>query len=84
MASIDDKMEKARLRWFGQVRRRSTNAPLRINEKIDLQEYRGAKGRPKNSWNEVITYDLNFLQLTKNMARDRSLCRSMTKVVGHK
>jgi len=35
VASIEDKMREARLRWFGHIRRRSMDAPMMHCEKID-------------------------------------------------
>ena len=47
VASIDDKMRKARLRWFGHVRSRSMDAPVRRCETIKRLDYRRSRGRPK-------------------------------------
>jgi len=35
VASIEDKMREARLRWCGHIRRRSMDAPVRCCENID-------------------------------------------------
>ena len=35
-APIEDKMRENRLRWFGYIRRRSRDAPVRKVEKIDI------------------------------------------------
>ena len=39
VASIDDKTRENMLRWFRHVKRRSIDAPVRICERINLQEY---------------------------------------------
>ncbi|XP_070032991.1 uncharacterized protein [Nicotiana tomentosiformis] len=44
---IDDKMREARLRWFGHVQRRSTNALVRRCERLALEGTRRGRGRPK-------------------------------------
>ena len=49
MASIEDKMREARLRWFGHIRIRNVDAPVRRCKKIDCQDYRRSRGRPKKS-----------------------------------
>jgi len=48
VASIEDKLREARLRWFGHIRRRNTNAPVRRCERIDRPNYR-SRGRPNKS-----------------------------------
>ena len=80
VASIEDKMREARLRWFGHIRRRSRSAPVRRCEMIEYPEYRRSRGRPKKSWSEVIRHDLRTLGLVEDMAQDRKLWRGRIKV----
>ncbi|XP_019259253.1 PREDICTED: uncharacterized protein LOC109237399 [Nicotiana attenuata] len=47
VASVEDKMQEARLRWFGHVKRRGTNAPVRRCERLVLEGQRRGRGRPK-------------------------------------
>ncbi|XP_070035032.1 uncharacterized protein [Nicotiana tomentosiformis] len=68
---IKDKMREARLRWFGHVRRRSTDAPVRRCERLTLEGLRRGRGRPKKRWGEVIRQDMTQLQLTEDMTLDR-------------
>ena len=49
VASIEDKMREARLRWFGHIRRRPGDAPRRRCETIECLDYRRSRGRPKKS-----------------------------------
>ena len=49
VAPIEDKLKETRLRWFGHVKRRSENAPMRRCENIDLSGCRRGRGRPKKS-----------------------------------
>jgi len=49
VASIEDKIKYARLRWFGYIRRRNLNVPVRRYEKIDHPDYKRSRGRPKKS-----------------------------------
>ena len=81
MASIEDKMRDARLRWYGHIRRRPWNAPVRRCETIECPDYRRSGGRPKKSWSEVIRHDLETLGLVKDMAHDRKLWSAKIKVV---
>ena len=49
MASIEYKIRETRLRWFGHIKRRSTDAPVRRCEKLDRSDYRRSRGGPKNN-----------------------------------
>ena len=75
VASIEDKMRETRLRWFGHVRRRPMDAPVRRCETIECLNYKRSGGRPKKSWSEVIKHDLRTLGLVEDMAQDRKLWR---------
>ena len=50
VASIEEKMRENRLRWFGHVRRRPTDASVRRIECIKLGKVKRAQGRPKKTW----------------------------------
>lgn len=67
-ASIEDKMREAILQWFGHVRRRSADAPVRRCKRIELPEGKKGRGGPRKSRNEVIRHDLKTLGLAKDMA----------------
>jgi len=67
VTSIEGNLREARLRWFGHMRGRPMDAPVRRCETIECPEYRRSRGRPKKSWNEVIRYDLQTLGLVKDM-----------------
>ena len=54
VASIEDKMREIRLRWFGHVRRRPMNAPVRRCETVECLDYRRSRGRPKKSWRRLL------------------------------
>ncbi|XP_070022982.1 uncharacterized protein [Nicotiana sylvestris] len=71
VAPIEDKMREAQLRWFGHLRRRSTDAPVRRYERLTLEGLQRGRGRPKKRWGEVIRQDMVQLQLTENMTLDR-------------
>jgi len=49
VASIENKIRKARLRWFSHIKRRRMDAPMKRCEKIDLPNYRRSRGRSKKS-----------------------------------
>jgi len=71
VAPIEDKIRDVRLHWFGHLRRRPMDAPVRRCETIEYLDYRRSRGRPKKSWSEVIRHDLRTLGLVEDMAQDR-------------
>jgi len=73
VASIEDKMREVRLRWYGHIRRRPMDAPVRRCETIECPDYKRSRGRSKKSWSEVIRHDLKTLGLEEGMAQDRKL-----------
>ena len=79
---VADKMRKARLRWFGHVQRRSTDAPVRRCERLVLEATRRARGRPKKYWGEVIRQDMVELDLTEDMTLDKKKWRSRIRIAG--
>ncbi|XP_070045910.1 uncharacterized protein [Nicotiana tomentosiformis] len=73
VAPIDGKMREARLRWFGHVRRMSTDTLVRRCERLILEGLQRGKGRPKKRWGEVIRQDMAQLQPTEDMTLDRKV-----------
>ena len=80
MTSIKDKMREIRLHWFGHVRRRPMDAPVRRCEMIECLNYRRSRGKPKKSWSEAIRHDLRTLGLVEDMAQDKKFWRARIKV----
>jgi len=56
VTSIEDKIKWARLRWFGHIRWRSVDAPVRRYKKLDLPDHKWSRDRPKKSWSEIIRH----------------------------
>jgi len=65
VAPIGDKMRESRLRWFGHVKRRSVDAPVRRSESIIIPEGKRGRGRPKKSLAKVIRQDLKAVDLRR-------------------
>ncbi|XP_075093167.1 uncharacterized protein LOC142177455 [Nicotiana tabacum] len=82
VAPMEDKMREARLRWFGHIQRRNTDAPVRRCERLAVVGTRRGRGRPKKYWGEVIRQDMTRLRVTEDTALNRELWRSSIKVVG--
>ena len=49
VASIKDKMRESRLGWYGHIRRRPRDAPVRRCKTIECSDYRRSKGSLKKS-----------------------------------
>ncbi|KAM3202650.1 hypothetical protein P3L10_030274 [Capsicum annuum] len=76
---VECKMREARLRWFGHVKRRGMDAPVRRCERLALDGFRRGRGRPKKYWGEVIRRDMEQLQLTEDMTLDRKVWRTRSR-----
>ena len=61
VTSVKDKMREVRLRWFGHVMRRGTDAPVLRCERLAMDSFRRGRGRPKKYWREVIRHDMEQL-----------------------
>ncbi|KAF3628760.1 putative Ribosomal protein S9 [Capsicum annuum] len=75
------KIREARLRWFGHVKRRGVDAPVRRCERLALDGFKRGRGRPKKYWGEVIRRDMEQLQLTEDMTLDRKVWRTRIRAV---
>ncbi|KAL6570221.1 hypothetical protein OROMI_014735 [Orobanche minor] len=71
VASIEDKMMENRLRWFGHVRRRPVDAPVRRLESWGTSNIVKGRGRPKKTWIKLIKNDMRFLGIRESMAMER-------------
>ena len=72
VAEIEGKMRENRLRWFGHVQRRSTDAPVRRYDYETEVQGRMVRGRPRKTLEYTITKDLEYLDLTEDMTQDRA------------
>ncbi|KAK9163566.1 hypothetical protein Syun_004468 [Stephania yunnanensis] len=80
VAPIDTKIREWRLRWFGHLQRRPTNAPTRKLDSIETVEIRRGRGRPKLTWDALIKRDLNGLQSSPSIALNRAQWKSLIHV----
>ncbi|KAL6564650.1 hypothetical protein OROMI_016100 [Orobanche minor] len=71
VASIEDKMMENRLRWFGHVRRRPVDAPVRRLESWGTSNIVKGRGRPKKTWIKLIENDMRFLGIRESMVEPR-------------
>ncbi|CAH9118493.1 unnamed protein product [Cuscuta europaea] len=76
VAPIEDKMQESRLRWFGHVHRRPSDAPVRRLEGWGEESEKRGRGRPKQTWIRVIRTDMRLLGLDESMALERAKWRA--------
>ena len=50
VAHIEYKMRETRLRWFGHVKRRSVDAPVRRYERVNIPEGKKGRGDQRRVW----------------------------------
>ncbi|XP_071721933.1 uncharacterized protein [Rutidosis leptorrhynchoides] len=77
VAPIDEKIREGRLRWFGHVRRRPREAPVRKGEDIDIGTER--RWRPRLTWKRVVRKDLEILGISENLVDERGEWRRSIK-----
>ncbi|KAL6553120.1 hypothetical protein OROGR_006962 [Orobanche gracilis] len=81
VASIEDTMMENRLRWFGHVRRRPVDAPVRRLESWGTINIVKGRGRPKKTWIKLIENDTRFLGIGESMAMERQIWKERIRVV---
>ena len=51
------------------------DAPVRRVEKIDIEQGKKLRGRPKMTWMEVVKKDMKLLELEERIVADRNVWR---------
>ncbi|KAL7247477.1 hypothetical protein ACSBR2_002399 [Camellia fascicularis] len=75
VAPIEDKLRENRLRWFGHIQRRPTEAVVKRCDAVTVDGSVRGRGRPRLMLTNVINRDMNLLNLTNEMAFDRATWR---------
>ncbi|GMP94361.1 hypothetical protein CsSME_00043841 [Camellia sinensis var. sinensis] len=75
VAPIEDKLRENRLRWFGHIQRRPTEAVVKRCDTVTIDGSVRGRGRPRLTLTSVINRDMNLLNLTNEMAFDRTAWR---------
>ncbi|KAM2686887.1 hypothetical protein EV2_009726 [Malus domestica] len=76
VAKIEGNRRETRLRWYGHVQRRPTDAPVRrCDYGTEVQDRRG-RGRSRKTLEEILRKDLEYLDLTEDMPQNRAQWRS--------
>ena len=81
---IEDKMRETIFRWFGHVKRRMVDAPVKRCKMIDITGGKRGRGRPKKSLDEVNREDMKVVGLTEDLAQDRRLWQDRIKILDHR
>ncbi|RXH87902.1 hypothetical protein DVH24_037547 [Malus domestica] len=72
VAEIERNIRENRLQWFGHMKRRPVDAPVRrCNYEIEVQGQK-ARRRPRKALEEALGKDLNYLDLTEDVAQKRA------------
>ncbi len=72
VAPIEEKMIQHRLRWYGHVQRRPSEAPVRSGVVGRVENTRRGRGRPKLTWNEAVKRDLKAWNIPEELTLDRN------------
>ena len=80
VAPVEDKIRESRLRWFGHIKHRPSDDPVRRVEVLDLTYVKKGRGRPKKTWLENIRNDLSLLDLNENLTFNRTQWRKRIHV----
>jgi len=75
VASINEKLTQHQLRWFGDVQRRPSEAPVRSGVLKRGDKVKRGRGRPKLTWDESVKRDLKDWNISEEVALDRSAWR---------
>ncbi|PVH33351.1 hypothetical protein PAHAL_9G633500 [Panicum hallii] len=75
VAPIEEKVIQHRLRWFGHVQRRPSEAPVRSGVLKRGDNVKRGRGRPRLTWDETVKKDLKEWNIAKELAMDRSAWR---------
>ena len=67
-------MQRGRLRWFGHVERMEDNNWVKRCRVMEVEGNRG-RGRPKKTWEQVISADLRNMGVKREVAQDRNVWR---------
>ena len=78
VTEITNKIQEARLRWYGHVRRRDENYIGRRMLELEVPGRR-RRGRPKKRWRDCIQEDVREKDLEEDMVFDRREWKRLTQ-----
>ena len=71
---IGDVVRRSRLRWLGHVLRKDEDDWVRRSMSLEVD---GNRGRPKLTWQNVVTRDMKACGLTQEDAHNREILRKL-------
>uniref|UniRef100_A0A8I6YFU2 Reverse transcriptase domain-containing protein n=1 Tax=Hordeum vulgare subsp. vulgare TaxID=112509 RepID=A0A8I6YFU2_HORVV len=71
VAPIEEKLVQHRLRWFGHIQRRPSEAPVHSGRIKRAENVKRGRGRPNLTWEESVKRDLKVWNIDKDLAMDR-------------
>ncbi|XP_026378857.1 uncharacterized protein LOC113273333 [Papaver somniferum] len=80
VVTLKDMLTQHQLRWFGHIRRRPHDAPVRIEHILRAEGQIKRRGGPKLTWDEWVKRDLEKHNLTEEDALDRRKWRAATRM----
>ena len=75
VAPIEEKLTQYRLRWFLYIQWRPPEAPVHSGVLKWVDNVKRGRGRPKQSWDELVKRDLKDWNISKEVALDMSAWR---------
>jgi len=79
VACITDKVQEARLRWYGHIQRREEDDCVKRILEANVGRQR-SRGRQRKRWIDVVKHNMEDLQLNVEDAKDRAEWRRRTRV----
>uniref|UniRef100_M8D467 mRNA export factor GLE1 n=1 Tax=Aegilops tauschii TaxID=37682 RepID=M8D467_AEGTA len=73
VAPIEEKLVQHRLRWFGHIQLRPSEAPVHSGRLKHADNVKRGRGRPNLTWEESVRRDLKDWSITKVLAMDRGI-----------
>uniref|UniRef100_A0A0A9D9B5 Uncharacterized protein n=1 Tax=Arundo donax TaxID=35708 RepID=A0A0A9D9B5_ARUDO len=68
---IEEKLIQHRLRWFGDIQRRPSEALVQSGRLKRTDNVKRGRGRPNLTWKDSVKRDLNDWNITKELAMNR-------------
>ena len=80
VTQIEEKFVQHRLRWFGHVQRRPSEAPVHCGVLSRDTNVRRGRGRPKLTWEEAIKIDLKGWDIARDFCLDMNAWKAAIDV----
>lgn len=81
VTSIKNKIRENYLRWFDHFRCKPINTPIRRVEKINIEQSKKLRERPKITWIEAVTKNIELLDLKERLLAIRSIWKKRIRIL---